>query len=1045
MVTKCLDVILKFCYVCASLKLKGDVLKRLKSFIFISLCMIGLNDAFALDFPYSEWTLANYNGAYATFNDGLVSIIDGGSDYWHVQLTRSNIELQAGKTYEVKFYLQGVSTRRYVEVRIGRDSFPYDAFAEFGEVAATVNGRTVTKTFTMQSGNVSNARFEFNLGKKSGTVYLSEVSLNCLDCGSSQNAVGNNSYATSVSDWGYVVVADTVDFRDYSMSLGDVFGQNLELGADSKIYGNVDASNHCFLRERANISGDLRYTSQCEEQNGVVAKTKSRATFSKPVVGIPNIVAGVIPVSVGLDQNIALSPNNYGAFYANARSNVHLTSGSYTFQNIFTEPEAELVFDLTSGPITINVLGNVRFGDRNTFSITGGNPSEILWNVAGEKVDMGTDGLYFGKFVAPSAFVRIPSRSHLVGAVYASKFQIEPQSTVSQEPRATEISHSEEHFGPFFEPGVFRYVSQIPLSASTIEMFVYADNAQFKVNGETSTIVELPSSNVTVNISLTRNIISGFPTEAFSSSYVFSFTKSANYRIYWNPQTQCKQGCDGATAANAVGDFATVLEIAKATGREINMAGGVWNVTQNYIDGVVPWNVGFELVGYTGNIWDLSSASNMPTIFLGESSYIQIYGKSPRSLTGFWIGNGYNKNDGGAIASESQRLKMKNMLLSAHKSDMAGGALYATDTVEMYNVHFKQSQSKGDGGAVYVGKMLKMQNVIFDENSTMGNGGAIYSDGDAFVQNAIFSQNESAGGGGAWFVQEGTIKAGNVTVFDNDGKQGYSAIAGKALGLVYNSILWKNIKSSCTLEKCKKEVSPSLSVQYSIAETGYAGNGNLVADPLFVDESRPGGDNDFMSMTAGLTLQDGSPAIGVGLKDEFVLETDILNVVRTEKIDLGAYAWYDLYSDYISGQFRSNKFVPSNIRFPVFKHLGDEYDIFEKGNGKYARILQKKVPKAKVKDINKIVVSFTLINGIDEPYPNISSIEVPFFRYDEDENYSIFQTLTKMPRDPDYNPELHGRYILFTSDVSKTGTCSNVLVLPILDATDKLRGVVTSW
>ena len=120
-----------------------------------------------------------------------------------------------------------------------------------------------------------------------------------------------------------------VDFRDYSMSLGNVFGQNLELGADSKIYGNVDVSNHCFLRERANINGDLRYTSQCEEQNGVVARTKSEAKLSKPVVGIPNIVAGITPISVGLDQNVTLSPNNYAAFYANARSKVHLSSGSF--------------------------------------------------------------------------------------------------------------------------------------------------------------------------------------------------------------------------------------------------------------------------------------------------------------------------------------------------------------------------------------------------------------------------------------------------------------------------------------------------------------------------------------------------------------------------------------------------------------------------------------------------------------------------------------------------------------------------------------------
>lgn len=1019
-------------------------MKQLHSYIFAILCLLGLDSAFALDFPYSEWSLANYEGAYATFNEGFVSVADGGSDYWHVQLTRSNIELQAGKTYEVKFYLQGVSARRYVEVRIGRDGFPYDAFAEFGEVAATVNGRTVTKTFTMQSGNVSNARFEFNLGKNSGTVYLSDVSLNCLDCGSNQNIGGNNSYATLASDWGYVVVADMVDFRDNSMSLGDVFGQNLELGVDSKIYGNVDASNHCFLRERANISGDLRYTSQCEEQNGVVAKTKSEAALSKPVVGIPNIFAGITPISVGLDQNATLSPNNYGAFYANARSKVHLSSGSYTFQNIFTEPDAEFAFDLTSGPITINVLGNVRFGDRNTFSITGGNPSEILWNVAGENVDMGTDGLYFGRFVAPSAFVRIPSRSHLVGAVYANKFQIEPQSTVSQEPRASEISHSEEHFGPFFEPGVFRYVSQLPLSASAVEMFVYADNAQVKINDGTSPVVELSSSNGTVNIRLKQKQISGFPAQAFGCNYVFSFTKSANYRIFWNPQTQCKQGCDGTSPATAIGDFSTALETAKATGREINMVGGIWDVTQNYTDGIVPWNVGFELVGYTGNIWDLSSASNMPTIFLGESSHIQIYGKSPRSLTGFWIGNGYNKNRGGAIASESQHLTLKSMLLSAHKSDMDGGALFSSDTLEMYNVHFKNSLSKGNGGAIYTEGLLKLQNVIFDKNTAAGNGGASYSRDNVFVQNTIFSQNESNGEGGAWFAQNGTIKVCNATIFDNNGKQGFSAIGGNATGQIYNSILWKNIKASCSLENCKKELSPSLSIHHSIVETSYTGEGNLVKDPMFVDESKPSGDNDFMSMTAGLTLQDASPAIGSGVNDDFVLDADILNIVRTPKIDLGAYAWYDLNGDYVLGQFVYGKFRSTSARYPVFKTLGDIYDIFEKGNGKYGRTFQKKVPVSKVKDINRIEIEFTLTSENGSAY-DIPSIIIPFFKVRENEGFAYFQTIVKNPIEKDYNPEKHGRFLIFTSDYEKSGIYADVQVVPIIKENDNLKGKVVSW
>ncbi|MBR4783937.1 MAG: hypothetical protein IK012_01620, partial [Fibrobacter sp.] len=86
------------------------------NFSTVFLCVWLLqNSVYALVFPYSEWNLANYNGAYATYNDGFISVVNGGSDYWHVQLTRKNIDLLADKTYEVKFYLQGVSARRNVE------------------------------------------------------------------------------------------------------------------------------------------------------------------------------------------------------------------------------------------------------------------------------------------------------------------------------------------------------------------------------------------------------------------------------------------------------------------------------------------------------------------------------------------------------------------------------------------------------------------------------------------------------------------------------------------------------------------------------------------------------------------------------------------------------------------------------------------------------------------------------------------------------------------------------------------------------------------
>ncbi len=231
---------LRLFYLVPKIKDKKMISKVLARFAYILALMSSV--LYAVDFPYSEWSLAIYEGAFASFSDGTVSVVNGGSDFWHVQLTRRNIELQSGKTYELKFYLQGVENRKVTEIRIGRDGAPYDAFAEFGEVAATVNGRVVTKKFKMESGSVDNARLEFNLGKNAGTVYFSDVSLNCIDCGAGTQMVPENDAVVGADDiLDYVVVADEVDFRPYSMALGNVFGTKLELGADSKIYGNVDA------------------------------------------------------------------------------------------------------------------------------------------------------------------------------------------------------------------------------------------------------------------------------------------------------------------------------------------------------------------------------------------------------------------------------------------------------------------------------------------------------------------------------------------------------------------------------------------------------------------------------------------------------------------------------------------------------------------------------------------------------------------------------------------------------------------------------------
>lgn len=988
-------------------------------------------NAFAVKFPYSEWSLANYEGAYATFSDGLVSVSNGGSDYWNVQLTRKNIELQSGKTYELKFYLQGVSARRYTEIRIGRDGFPYDAFAEFGEVVATVNGREITKTFKMNSGNVSNARLEFNFGKSSGSVYFSDVSLNCLDCGvTSDVEFPKPSVSNASVPNGFVVVADEVGFRDYSMVLGDVFGSKLELGADSKIYGDASVSNECFLRERAFVQGSLHQSVECTEQNGISTSSRISETLQKPAVTVPRMSVGVVPVSVDMDGTLQLSSGSYGAFYANTRAKIHLTSGSYTFQNFYTEPDVEFTFDMSSGPISINVAGDVRFGDRNQFMISGGNPSEITWNIAGAAVDLGTDGLYYGRFVAPGANVRIPSRSHLVGGVYASKFVMEPQSTVSQEPRAEEISHSEEHFGPFFEPGTFRYRSQLPLNVSSIEMFVYANNSTVKINGSKSTIVELPASNGNVEISVSREMISGFPVEAFRSTYVFEFAKNSNYRIYWNPQSQCKQGCDGSTAATAIGDFETVLATAQSTGREINMAGGTWNVTDNYKEGVVPWKVGFELVGYFGDIWDLKSEIDLPLIDLGNISHIDIEGKSPRSFVGLRISNGYNSTDGGAISANNQKLSLKNVSVYKSLSSGNGGAISVSDTLNLQTSHFTQNTAKKNGGAVFAQGEINMLNVIYEGNNSAKNGGAIeFGKGNAYIGNAIFYDNHAAGNGGAIDNDGLDLNLWNATFFANGATFLNGAISGTAKGTIGNCIFWKNTTTDCN-GGCVEEVVAGYNATNSSFSKSYVGMNIYTGDPNFADERNPAGNNEYLDYDAGINLSEKSNLLNVGVKNSFTPLNDIVDMDRPENaIALGAYAIAMPPKDATFGVLdESGNVAAKKPAVPLINAvLGSSHRGYLV-NSPYARVWKATVARnKKTKNMQSAHVKLWTVDKDGKKLTTKPIVEFDVYRNGDEDGQCVFQTMTKTK----------GKPILFSKRLKDAGNHKEAIVLYMNSVTDK--------
>jgi hypothetical protein len=98
---------------------------------------------------------------------------------------------------------------------------------------------------------------------------------------------------------------------------------------------------------------------------------------------------------------------------------------------------------------------------------------------------------------------------------------------------------------------------------------------------------------------------------------------------------------------------------------------------------------------------------------------------------------------------------------------------------------------------------------------------------------------------------------------------------------VVNTILWD--------EKREFE-GDGFDVEYSCVRNGFAGEGNIDDDPLFVDVDKPKGNVDcFGTENDGLMLKKGSPCIDRGT--DMKIETDIAKTSRPlgKEVDMGAY------------------------------------------------------------------------------------------------------------------------------------------------------------
>ena len=117
-----------------------------------------------------------------------------------------------------------------------------------------------------------------------------------------------------------------------------------------------------------------------------------------------------------------------------------------------------------------------------------------------------------------------------------------------------------------------------------------------------------------------------------------------------------------------------------------------------------------------------------------------------------------------------------------------------------------------------------------------GNGGGVLGCDRATIRvsNSLFDKNQANQGGVAWVVGTGKVEILNCTLVGNDAFNGsIASIPGSDSIVLRNCIVWGNTGTGLFYKSTLPPASPVIT--YSVVQGGYIGEGNIDADPQFVD------------------------------------------------------------------------------------------------------------------------------------------------------------------------------------------------------------------
>ena len=203
------------------------------------------------------------------------------------------------------------------------------------------------------------------------------------------------------------------------------------------------------------------------------------------------------------------------------------------------------------------------------------------------------------------------------------------------------------------------------------------------------------------------------------------------------------------------------------------------------------------------------------------------WGSSPALTNCSFSSN--TSGSGGGMYNEGSSPTLANCSFSGNSAGDGGGmANYSSSSSTLTNCTFEGNSADLGGGMRNLGSSLTLTGCSFIGNSADNCGGLDNTDSSPTLANCTFSGNSAGNGGGMCNFSLGQATLTNCTFVGNSAEYEGGAIYNNSSGpTLTNCILWGDTPNEI--------VGGWPTVAYSDIQGGYDGQGNMDADPMFVD------------------------------------------------------------------------------------------------------------------------------------------------------------------------------------------------------------------